>query len=151
MLCYCLSQVAALFFVVYLNNSGKYFFIILVCIMPWYFYWHLHLLPFSSSRLESDYLWVASSEGQGSIRHDPSHSASAPLPVLRLLLWSGGGVGCRHVISRLIHSLGQLHVCQEHLSARLSAVGKSANINNAHLHRLSQWLQASVKSSINQF
>lgn len=97
----------------------------------------------SSSRLEPDLLRVPPTEGQGSVRHDPPHSASAPLPALRLLLWSGGSVGCRHVVSRLIHSLSQLHVCQEHLSARLPTVGKGAD-NNTHLHSLRRWLQASV-------
>lgn len=75
-------------------------------------------------RLESNLLWVSRSEGQGSIRYDPSHSAPVPLPTIHLLLWSGGGVRCSHVVSGLIHPLCQLHVCKEHLPARHSAVGK---------------------------
>ncbi len=64
------------------------------------------LLP----RLEPDNLWANSSHAEGPVRHDPTDRATAPVPGLYLLFWSGGSFCCSDVIRWLIHLVGQLHV-----------------------------------------
>lgn len=93
-------------------------------------------------RLEQNYLWPPGSKRQRWFRQDPSHCASAPLPALHLFLWTRGGVCSSHVVSWFIHTVGQLHVCQEYLSTRFQAVGESTN-NVTYVWHLNHWTKAS--------
>lgn len=75
-------------------------------------------------RLEPDNLWCHSSPRKGTSGHDSTHRSPAPLSAIRLFLRPGCRVCSCHVLCRLLHPFGKLHVCEEHLPARLQTVGE---------------------------
>lgn len=85
-------------------------------------------LTLSILRLEPDILWYRSSKRQRTGRYDSAHRAPTPLSTIRLFFWPGRRLCSGHVLCRLLYPLSKLHVCEEHLPARLQAVGKYSEV-----------------------